>query len=76
MEFFEITPRFVGCLVLELLTKNVSKNRSLKFPHPTVLDPEKSKFSKTTWNSTKFDGNVVGTQLRVLAKFHLHSSDT
>ena len=31
MEFFEITYRFVGCFVLELLAKNVSKNRSLKF---------------------------------------------
>ena len=29
--FFEITYRFVGCLVLELLTKNVAKNRSTKF---------------------------------------------
>ena len=31
MGFFEITYRFVGCSVIELLTKNVAKNRSTKF---------------------------------------------
>ena len=34
MEFFEITCRSIGCTVIELLTKNVSKNRSTKFRPP------------------------------------------
>ena len=34
MQFFEITYRFLGCSVNEILTKNVLKNRSTKFRPP------------------------------------------
>ena len=61
MKFFETIFRFVGCLVLELLTKNVSKNRSTTFRPLRWSWIPKSPFSPTTWNSTKFGGQAVST---------------
>ena len=36
----------------------------------------KSPISMTTRNCTKFSGDVIGTHLNVLAKFHLHYNDS
>ena len=44
MEFFEITSRFVVRLVLELLTKNPSKNRSTEFRPPDGHGSQKVHF--------------------------------
>ena len=72
IKFFEINYRFVRRSIIELLMKNMPKNRSTKFPYTRWPWIPKSPFSMTNQNSINFGGDVIGTKLSVLAQFHLH----
>ena len=65
-KIFEIVPRLVSSSVLELSSKNASKNRRLNF---SDLLPSEKWFSRMTRNWTKFGGHVIHSKLNVSAEF-------
>ena len=65
-KIFETVARLVSRSVLELSSKNVSKNRRPNFPDHL---PSEKWFSLRTRNWTKFGGCVTHIKLKLLAKF-------